>query len=264
MYKDLAVVFLGDNYYYNLGFLKAIKENDLYENFKATTGTSLGALFSILFANSDYNSIEEVCSLLDNINKCKLNKEFIFNKLNMYTINKNFRNKFLKWAEIISNKGIIKRQDLSNIFTSENVNILYENEYHMDCYNICYELPFMGRKVEKVNDNPKNIKDVILNSIASPVVFHKDSVKTRSYITSDVDCKAVIDVLKEEGYKKILVVNSEKDRYNVNFNDNDILEITNNTFESNIKLDEELKSQMIDKGYKDTVNFIKCSFKNIA
>ncbi|MDU4599970.1 MAG: hypothetical protein E6Y49_18770, partial [Clostridium sporogenes] len=128
------------------------------------------------------------------------------------------------------------------------------------CYLGCYELPFMRKSVFKLNNHDSNyMEKIILNSVAKPNIFN-NTVKSKSFITGDINCELPIEILKDNNYKNILIIDSNnmKIKYEYEglekFNEKDL--------GNKIKYDEPEK--YIQKAYEDTINIIKNNLKNIA
>ncbi|NFF68593.1 hypothetical protein [Clostridium sporogenes] len=259
MEKDFAIAFIGNNIFYHLGVVKAIEEYNMYNKFKEVSGIGLGSLSAIMFGKKDCNSFKYICTLMSNIKRIHIKEDEIYQILNMHTINKSLNEKIHIWSRKISKEGMINWSDILKIINNKYTN-LGNNDFKMDCYLGCYELPFMRKSVFKLNNHDSNyMEKIILNSVAKPNIFN-NIVKSKSFITGDINCELPIEILKDNNYKNILIIDSNnmKIKYEYEglekFNEKDL--------GNKIKYDEPEK--YIQKAYEDTINIIKNNLKNIA
>ncbi|MGO5067060.1 hypothetical protein [Clostridium sp. LCP25S3_F8] len=255
MKKDFAIAFIGNNIFYHLGVIKAIEEYNIFNKFKAVSGTGLGSLSAIMFAKKDYNSFKDLCILINDIKRIHIKEDEIYKILNMHIINKHLNEKINIWSQKISQEGMISCSDMIKVLNNKYINI-DGNCFKMDCYLGCYELPFMRKSVFKLNDCDCDYLDkVILNSIAEPNIF-TSKVKSRSLIPGDINCELSMEILKDNNYNNILIIDS--DNMKIGYKYEDIKKNINN----NVSKYESEK--YIEKAYKDTINIIKNNLKNIA
>ncbi|NEZ46917.1 hypothetical protein FDF74_06790 [Clostridium niameyense] len=250
MKNDLAIVFLGNDIFYQSGVFKAILKNKLYENFTVTTGIGLGALTSILFARKDYKSMDNMTFKITQEDKLFLNKEECLNLLDMHCINKSFKKNFQKWSNKISKDGIYSWYSLLKVINDGDVNLLYSDDFNMECLICCYILPFMLENSFEFNKLEYREKEsLLLNVIAQPMIFTK-KVRSKSYITPEINGEIAINQLIDRGYKNILVINSQGENYNFDKYKDKI-----NIWE--IKNCIRLNSGNMEIGYNNFTNFIK-------
>ncbi len=99
MEKDFAIAFIGNNIFYHLGVIKAVDEYNMYNRFKAVSGTGLGSLSAIMFGKKDCNSFKNLCILMSDIKRIHIEEDEIYKILNMHTINKSLNEKYICGAE---------------------------------------------------------------------------------------------------------------------------------------------------------------------
>lgn len=214
MKNDLAIIFLGNDIFYQSGVFRAILQNKLYENFTATTGIGLGALTSILFARKDYKSMNNMSFKIAQEDKLFLNKEECLDLLDIHCINKSFKKNFEKWSDKISKEGIYPWHSLLKVMNDDDVNLLYGDDFNMECLICFYILPFMSEESFEFNKLEYRQKEsMLLNVISQPMIFTK-KVRSKSYITPDIDGEIAINQLMDTGCKNILVINSQGENYN--------------------------------------------------
>ncbi|NFT51854.1 hypothetical protein FDF34_18365, partial [Clostridium botulinum] len=103
------------------------------------------------------------------------------------------------------------------------------------------------------------IEKVILNSVAKPSIFN-NRVKSKSFITGDINCELPIEILKDNNYKNIIIIDS--DNMKIEYRYEEVEKFNMKSLENEIKYDESEK--YIQKAYEDTINIIKNNLKNIA
>ncbi|MCR1933463.1 hypothetical protein ACQX0N_01215 [Clostridium tepidum] len=255
MKKDVAIAFIGNNIFYHLGAIKAIEEYNIFNKFNAVSGTGLGSLSAIMFAKKDYNSFKDLCNSINDAKKIYIKKDEIYKIVNMHTINKHLNEKIYAWSQKISQEGMISCNDMMKILNNKYMNI-DENCFKIDCYLGCYELPFMRKLSFKLNDYDYNYLDkIILNSTAEPNIF-TNKVKSKSIISGDINCELSIEILKDNNYENILIVDS--DNMKIGYKYKGIEKNINNN------INNKSEEYYIEKAYKDTVNIIKNNLKNTA
>ncbi len=259
MEKDFAIAFIGNNIFYHLGVIKAVDEYNMYNKFKAVSGTGLGSLSAIMFGKKDCNSFKNLCTLMNDIKRIHIKEDEVYEILNMHTINKSLNEKIYMWSRKISKEGMINWSDMLKIINNKYISV-GKNNFKMDCYLGCYELPFMRKSVLKLNNYDSNyIEKVILNSVAKPSIFN-NRVKSKSFITGDINCELPIEILKDNNYKNIIIIDS--DNMKIEYRYEEVEKFNMKSLENEIKYDESEK--YIQKAYEDTINIIKNNLKNIA
>ncbi|EJO5347577.1 hypothetical protein NRP93_001664 [Clostridium botulinum] len=256
MDKNFAIAFIGNNIFYHLGAIKAIEEYNIYNKFKAVSGTGVGVLSAVMFAKKNCSLFKDLCILVKNIKRTYIKEEKICEVLSMHTINKSLDEKIHSWSRKISSEGMIDCSDIEKIIKDKHIDIT-KNDFKMDCYVAYYELPFMRNLIFKLNNYESNyLEKIILNSVAKPIIFNK-KVKSKSFITADINSQLSVEILKDNNYKNILIVDSDNMTIDYKYK---------GLQKSNVKIfkDDNNVEKYIKKAYNDTINVIKNNLKNIA
>lgn len=259
MSKNLAIAFIGNNIFYHLGVIKAIDQYSMYNKFNAVSGIGLGSLSAIMFAKENYKLFKELSTLINNTKRTYIEKNEIYNILNMHILDKSLNEKIYIWSKKISKEGMINWSDMLKIINHKYISI-DNSHFRMNCYLVCYELPFMKKSVFKLNECDNDyIHKVILNSVAEPVIFN-NKVKSKSFITGDINTKLSIEALKDNNYKSILIVDS--DNMKIEYKSEHLKDLYVGNFNNKIICD--TSEKYIERAYEDGINIIKNALRNTA
>ena len=230
---------------YQVGVYKALKENKLVKEIKGISGTSIGALNTLLFANQDVDTAEKVWANLsrkDVLTTKKLKDYFNF-----------------------SNFSLLSREGMLKIF-KENVNFDNVSLSKVEMYVSCANITLGKGEYFSLNNKPvEEIIDYISASSAIPTVFEK--VKIGDYYYSDGYAydNLPISILKEKGYNFLYVIplsnlhepneETHKDITIINFKD-DIFD-TLGRIDGTFGFDGELSKERVELGYNNASKLIE-------
>ena len=230
---------------YQVGVYKALKENKLVKEIKGISGTSIGALNILLFANQDVDTAEKVWANLsrkDVLTTKKLKDYFKF-----------------------SNFSLLSREGMLKIF-KENVNFdtvsASKVELYVSCANITLQ---QGEYFSLNNKSVEEIIDYISASSAIPAVFEKVKIGERYYSDGFAYDNLPINILKEKGYNFLYVVplsnlhepteETHQDITIINFKD-DIFD-TLGRIDGTFGFDGELSKERVELGYNNATKLIQ-------
>ncbi len=230
---------------YQVGVYKALKENKLVKEIKGISGTSIGALNILLFANQDVDTAEKVWANLsrkDVLTTKKLKDYFKF-----------------------SNFSLLSREGMLKIF-KENVNFdtvsASKVELYVSCANITLQ---QGEYFSLNNKSVEEIIDYISASSAIPAVFEKVKIGESYYSDGFAYDNLPINILKEKGYNFLYVVplsnlhepteETHQDITIINFKD-DIFD-TLGRIDGTFGFDGELSKERVELGYNNATKLIQ-------
>lgn len=98
MEKDFAIAFIGNNIFYHLGVIKAVDEYNMYNKFKAVSGTGLGSLSAIMFGKKIVIHLK-IYVLNEWYKRIHIKEDEVYEILNMHTINKSLNQKYICGVE---------------------------------------------------------------------------------------------------------------------------------------------------------------------
>lgn len=166
---------------YQIGVLKAMCENNILDRFDSISGTSVGALNSVLFAIGDSELAESIW--IDYVSPYTMLRQFDTEKFEIS-------------RDVL--KLILKRVGVSKIRNNDKRIYIYTHNYeHYD------PTPFL------LNDKSEDkIIDLLLASSAMPIVYSPVSISGEQYIDGGVTAlgNTPVKVLADIGYDKISIV----------------------------------------------------------
>lgn len=257
---------------YQIGVWKALIELKIDKKINAVSGTSIGALNTVLFMNGDYNTAENIwCNISPNkilsFNGQNLmlgnqeleigNKDlnYLLEKINLDNMlaSKNF-----SWPNL--SKGIFSRQGLIDII-DENLNLSIISNSKILGIITCTLMPWIIPKYFILNTQPhEKIKSSMLASSAFPIAFGFEKIENYSYIDGGVTDNIPIKPLYIHGYSNIIVIHmTPKDIIDKSkYPHSNIIEIRptidlGNTITGTFDFDKEHAFTRINQGYKDTI-----------
>lgn len=230
---------------YQVGVYKALKEKKLVKEIKGISGTSIGALNLLLFANQNVDDAETVWSNLSR-------KDVLTTK--------RLRD-YLK----ISNFSLLSREGMLKIFR-DTVNFDAISNSKLELYvSVTNITENKGEYFSLNNKSTEEIIDYISASSAIPTVFEKVKIGSCYYSDGYAYDNLPISILKEKGYNFIYVIplsslhepteNTYQDVTIINFKD-DIFDKLNR-MDGTFGFDGELSKQRVELGYNNAIKLIK-------
>lgn len=230
---------------YQVGVYKALKDNKLVKEIKGISGTSIGALNILLFANQDVDTAEKVWANLS--------------RKDVLTAKK------LKDYFKLSNFSLLSREGMLKIF-KENVNFDTVSASKVELYVSCANITLQkGEYFSLNNKSVEEIIDYISASSAIPAVFEKVKIGDSFYSDGFAYDNLPINILKEKGYNFLYVVplsnlhepdeETHKDITIINFKD-DIFD-TLGRIDGTFGFDGELSKERVELGYNNASKLIQ-------
>jgi NTE family protein len=170
---------------YQLGVLKALTENHLLDNVTAVSGSSIGAINSVLYAMEDIGLMYKAWSDIDMLTLFDVD-------LSMLTENRIYfsRQEMLKLLD--------KYIDFNKIRKSK-----------MDIYSTICRVDGEKKTVEyrKLNDcDDARIKDILLASSALPVIYEPVTIDGNEYIDGGVVDNEPVKPLYDKGIRRFIII----------------------------------------------------------
>lgn len=252
---------------YEIGVWKALNELGIDKLISCVSGTSVGALNSILFLQGDYNVAEEVWLSLtmDKIAPVD-NRELTMKGFALFMGNKNL-NFIKKLSPKLLKEGKISREGLLQII-DKYIDFKKVIESEISCYATCTEFPELKARYFKINEHDEeSIRDILLATSALPMFYESTEVETKKYMDGGIVDNLPIQPIYGEACDIIIVVHLS-DEIVVDkslYPNTDIIEVipTHNqggVLDGILDFTTEGAKRRILDGYEDTINMIRPIF----
>lgn len=253
---------------YHIGVWKALKEFGVDNNIISVSGTSVGALNAVLFAQGDYNIAENVWRNIstDSILTVDL-KKIILGLLGMGVIKGELLMLNLVFREIYGS-GVFSRKGLIKII-DENINLNYISKCNLNIFATAYNLSSFNTEYLKINSrSDEDIKKMLLASSALPIIFDKEEINDQYYIDGGIKDNVPIKPLYESGIRNFIIVHLGRDSLanRKEFKDANIIEIVptksqGDLFTGTLDFSKESAKRRIEQGYNDTIKVLEPIYK---
>ncbi|MDO5558443.1 MAG: patatin-like phospholipase family protein [Oscillospiraceae bacterium] len=251
---------------YHIGVWKALRESGYDKNISVVSGTSVGALNALLFANGDYETAEKIWL---NISPDSILKMNAANLLSLGV--------FLRYNPLILYQVIV-RYFGRGVFTSdgikkiidENIDLLYVSRRDMKIFAGAYNISKAKMEYLTITGRtPEYIEKAVLASSALPFVFGPQKLEGSTYIDGGVKDNIPVKPVYDSGVRNIIVcrLNANKQTDLKGMNDASVLEIVPEKsqgliFSGTLDFTPEGSGRRISQGYEDTVKIIEKAQKH--
>ena len=248
---------------YHMGVWKALREYGVDRNITSISGTSVGALNMVLFAQGDYTLAEKLWRNITSEDILTVDiKKIMLNLISSGVIKSGpylaMMMRSLYGSGVFSREGLLKiideNIDLSIIGNSEYE--LFAAAYNMDKFDVDY-LSLNGR-------NEKDIKNILLATSALPIIFNSEEVDGNRYMDGGIKDNVPIKPLYDRGYRTFIVVHLSRDSMidKEKFEDANIIEIVpsknqGNLIKGTLDFSKDGADRRIIQGYNDAVKILK-------
>lgn len=248
---------------YHMGVWKALREYGVDRNITSISGTSVGALNMVLFAQGDYTLAEKLWRNITSEDILTVDiKKIMLNLISSGVIKSSpylaMMMRSLYGSGVFSREGLLKiideNIDLRIIGNSEYE--LFAAAYNMNKFDVDY-LSLNGR-------NEKDIKNILLATSALPIIFNSEEVDGNRYMDGGIKDNVPIKPLYDRGYRTFIVVHLSRDSmiYKEKFEDANIIEIVpsenqGNLIKGTLDFSKDGADRRIIQGYNDAVKILK-------
>ncbi|WP_040214798.1 patatin-like phospholipase family protein [Clostridium polynesiense] len=249
---------------YQIGVWKALKELGIDKYIQAVSGTSIGALNGVLFAQGDFKKAEDIWLGITLEKILPIDSREIFAKgVKLILGNKNI-NFIKKYSPKLLEQGNVSRQGLMDIL-NEDIDFKKVLRSNISLYAACTELPEIKSKYFKLNNyDGETVKRILCATSAIPSVYECEEIDARKYIDGGMSDNIPIQPIYGEGCDIIFVVHLSREHYidRSRFPNARIIEIIPSSDQGGVFtgiLDfsrESVRKRMII-GYEDTMNLIE-------
>lgn len=252
---------------YQIGSWKALKELGIDKHIKVISGTSIGALNSVLFMKGDIDLAEELWTTISREKILPTNERDL--ALKSFFLNMGIKNIDLirKYMPRIISGGNISRIGLESIIRS--IDLKFINKSDITCYATCTEIPSLKCKYFKLNDYKEELaKKILLATSAIPMIYDIEEVKGIKYLDGGIVDNIPITPVYEEGCDIIIIIHLSKES-NLNkreYPNSSIIEITptvieKGAFEGVLDFNVDIAKEKMSIGYEDTMDSIGAIFR---
>ncbi|WP_026492995.1 MULTISPECIES: patatin-like phospholipase family protein [unclassified Butyrivibrio] len=279
--KELGIVFSGGaaRGAYEIGVWKALIELDLANKVTGISGTSVGALNALLFAQGDYDAAANVWeqvqkrdlikprfrlkeksinTLQQNTERAKTPDEVVTNlydwirQFSISLIDNNVPkliDQSIKDYSFMTNKLIYTCLSLRGWPVFQNADNELDPEWHREWY-----VPL------NILDNT-DLKTIVTASTRIPVVYPKSSINHMSFVDGGVTDNTPVKPLLNAGFKKIIVVHLDNRQYqecNIIHKENSTVYniVPSGDLKGYLSIDRGLTLGRREMGYEDTIRFL--------
>ncbi|MDP4085567.1 MAG: patatin-like phospholipase family protein [Bacillota bacterium] len=195
---------------YQIGVWRALREFGLEPYICCVSGTSIGALNAVLFAQGNLELAETIWKSIreDQIFSLNLNwkKTHAITKL---------PNNYLKWVvsflDRIAEHGWFSHAGLQKII-KENINLSAVSSSPIDLYATCFNISRWETEYFQLNTHtPKEIEQILLASSALPLIFDQIIIKGNDYCDGGIGDNLPIQPVYESGADIIIAVHLSRD-----------------------------------------------------
>ncbi|MGL5067646.1 MAG: patatin-like phospholipase family protein [Sarcina sp.] len=246
---------------YQVGVMKALDELGISKHIKYVSGTSIGALNTLLFVQGDIKVAEEVWDNISTekilpIDNLDLMKRGIMLKLGAKNLS--FVKKYMPSA---LQQGNISRDGLLEI-ADKYLNVEMIQGSDIVSYATCTDIENLNAKYFKYNEYDESyIKKIFLATSALPGIYEPEKIEDRFYIDGGLVDNIPIQPLYGEGCEIIIIAHLGRDIFinKGDFPNTKIIEIFPSYMEEGVmkgtlNFSQETLKSRIRRGYDDTKN----------
>lgn len=247
---------------YEVGVWKALEELGITKHIKVISGTSIGALNSILFISQSIKDTEKLWKSLSREQILQINN--IELKIKKFILSLGIKNLDLikRYIPKIIIGGSISPEGILKLIDSVDLGSIKKSK--ITCYATCTQIPEMNTRYFKLNEYTEDeIKKILIASSAIPTIFESVDIEGYSYLDGGITLNEPIQPVYGEGCDVIIVIHLEKDKkvYRNIYPNAKIIEITpsiieNDNFDGILDFNSTIISNKISMGYKDTMDML--------
>lgn len=249
---------------YFIGVWRALREYGIENNITDISGTSVGALNAVLFAQGNYEIAESIWLNISTEDILKFDIKKILAGIAGMSISKALVSSILPILIQGYGNSIFSREGLLNII-EDNVDLNYISASEKSIYAATYDIVSFQSEYFKINNEDKdNIKKILLASSALPVIFEPQEVNGSYYYDGGLKDNVPLKPLYDNGVRNFIVVHLSRDSLieRESFKDSNIIEIIPNESQGNLitgtlDFSKEGSQKRIQQGYYDTVKMLK-------
>lgn len=247
---------------YELGVWKALKELNI--EIDIFSGTSIGAINSVLFAQNDIKAAEELWEEVTMEQLAPISRAMLIRKGIELTIGGKYINFAKKHMKHRFEVGITHKDGATSIINKYlKVNLV--KKCGKICYVTCSELPDLNVKYFKITDYDDELaKEMVIASASLPLIYDCSEIQGAKYIDGGLADNTPINPVYDEGCEIIIVVLlSKESKVNRSLYPNaKIIEIIpskndENILKGTLNLDVLTKRARIEEGYQDAINLLE-------
>lgn len=256
---------------YFIGVWKALREYGVDKKISAISGTSVGALNGVLFAQGSYCIAEDLWKNIKSSQILKLDLKKIMKKLLCMNILTTIGNIIMPALPILIktySKTIFSRDGLEDIIDN-NVNLSLVSNSSKSIYATAFNTSKLDIEYMKINKRTnEDIKKILLASSALPIIFERERIDESYYYDGGIKDNVPIKPLYDEGIRNFIVVHLSRDSLinKSNFDGANIIEIVpqedqGNLINGTLDFSKEGSERRINQGYNDTIRILEPIYK---
>lgn len=190
---------------YQIGVWKALNELKIDKYIEVISGTSIGALNSILIKQEDIDIAEELWAELNNDTVFPTDEMDMLRRSILLTIGSKSLDFIKRYIPKTIVGGDVPRDATIELF-DKYLDISKIKDKNKICYITCTEVPNLEVKYFKINDyNEENIKKIILATSALPMIYKSEEIEGANYLDGGIVDNLPIQPVYGEGCDIIIV-----------------------------------------------------------
>ena len=252
---------------YELGVWKAIRELEVEKYITAVSGTSIGAMNAMLFAQKDYEKALEMWKEVTLEKLLPINNRELIKKGVTLAIGSKTLEAIRKHMPKLLEQGNVPKDGAIDII-NKYMDMEKLKSLGVSCYVACTEISEFKAEYFKINDyDEETAIDMIIASSSIPMIYESAEVLGKKYIDGGLVDNTPIKPLYDAGCDIIIAVllskevKIERDKFpNTKIITIIPSEIENKIFDGLLNLEDEAKNRRIDTGYEDAKNLLEPIF----
>lgn len=248
---------------YQIGVWKALIELGIDKYVEVVSGTSIGALNTMLFLQGDYNLAEDIWNNLTKDEIMPLEEKDLIVKGILFFLGAKNMAFIKKYIPNVVKGGTISREGLNDIL--EKIDFDKIKNSKVKGYATCTSIPEIKAQYFNINEHSiEDIKKILYATSAVPLVYDSPVIEDISYLDGGIVDNIPIQPVYGESCDIIIIVQLEaniivdRDMYpNTNIIEINSAEGEGPDLKGMMDFDTDAIRKRITKGYKDTIYKIK-------
>lgn len=244
---------------YQIGVWRALVELGIDKHIQVVSGTSIGALNTILFLQGDFKLAEDIWSKITKDKILPIDDKELGLKGILFNLGAKNIAFIKKYIPKVVKAGTISREGLDEILEKVDLSIIRESK--VKAYAACTVIPELKAEYFNLNDHSvEDIKKIIHATSAVPMIYDSQSIENINYLDGAITDNVPIQPVYGEGCDVIIVVHLSNDSLvdRCMFPNTNIIEIVPSDMcgpdlKETLDFDINMIKKRMTNGYRDTI-----------
>lgn len=244
---------------YQIGVWRALVELGIDKHIQVVSGTSIGALNTILFLQGDFKLAEDIWSKITKDKILPIDDKELGLKGILFNLGAKNIAFIKKYIPKVVKAGTISREGLDEILEKVDLSIIRESK--VKAYAACTVIPELKAEYFNLNDHSvEDIKKIIHATSAVPMIYDSQSIENINYLDGAITDNVPIQPVYGEGCDVIIVVHLSNDSLvdRCMFPNTNIIEIVPSDMcgpdlKETLDFDINMIKKRMTNGYRDTM-----------